>query len=122
MRRLLLATTFLICAAGSALAIDFNQEIKSFDDKTFIDQNGAPAPQILGTIAENTLLNPPNGTGDDEKKKRFWLALKLHEHRKDPDLTIEELALLKKSFAENPSLAIMGQGMRLIDPNFVPKN
>ena len=119
MRRLLLATIFLRDAAGAAMAIDFSAEVKTFDDKSYTDRDGKPAPQILGDIVESMLLNPPTGTSEEDKRKRFWLAHKIHKDRKDPVLTLGELQMIRKATFEYPVLAIAGQATKLVDPDFV---
>jgi hypothetical protein len=122
MRRLLLVTALSIATIGAAKAIDFNQTIKTFDGKDFVDANGHPAPQKLGTIAENSLLQTAQGDTIDEKNKRFWLALKIHNTPKDPNLTTEDIAVIKKAIGTYQPTAIMGQAFRLLDPASEPKN
>jgi hypothetical protein len=122
MRRLFYAIVFAIGITPAAHAIDFNQTIKTFDDKDFIDQDGKPAPQVLGTVAENSLLQTAPGDSIDEKNKRFWLAFKIHQTPKDPNLTAEEVSMIKKAIGTYQPIAIMGQALRLIDPGSVPKN
>jgi hypothetical protein len=122
MRRLLLATIFLAGAISSAMAIDFTQTIKTFDGKEFVDANGAAAPQVLSTITENSLLQTAQTDTVEEKNKRFWLALKIHDTPKEPKLSAEELATIKKAIGTYQPIAIMGQAFRLLDPDSVPKN
>jgi hypothetical protein len=122
MRRLLLAAIFLVGAAGAAMAVDFSQIVKTFDGKDFTNPDGTPAPQVLGTIVENSLAqSTPNDT-IAEKQSRFWLMLKIHEHAKNPDLSSEDLSVIKKAIGTYQPIAIMGQALRLIDPTSVPKN
>ena len=122
MKKTILAAAFSLALIAPAFAIDFSAEIKTFDGKSFTDQSGAPSPVILGNVIESMLLNPPQGTAEDEKKRRFWLSLKLHEHRKDPDLTNDELKMVRKAAFEYPVLSVAGQAARLVDPEFVDPN
>jgi hypothetical protein len=122
MRRSFLATIFLAGIASPALAIDFTQSIKTFDGKDFMNADGSPAPQVLGTIAENSLLQTAQSDTIDEKNKRFWLALKIHQTPKNPTLSAEDLAAIKKAIGTYQPIAIMGQALRLMDPASAPSN
>lgn len=123
MKTLLAAIVVTIALAAPARAIDFTQAIKTFDGKDFIDAStGQPAPQKLGTVAENSLLQTAQGDTIDEKNKRFWLALKIHDTPKDPNLSSEEIAMIKKAIGTYQPTAIMGQAFRLLDPASAPKN
>ena len=122
MRRLLLVTALLVATIGAAQAIDFTQEIHTFDGGSFMGPDGKPAPQKLGTIAENSLLQTAQGDTIEEKNKRFWLALKIHNTPKDPNLTTEDIAVIKKAIGTYQPVAVMGQAFRLLDPASEPKN
>ena len=104
MKKIVLAAAFSLALIAPAFAIDFNTEIKSFDGKSFTDQAGAPSPVVLGNVIEAMLLNPPQGTSEDEKKRRFWLSLK------------------RKAAFEYPVLSVAGQAARLVDPEFIDPN
>ncbi len=116
MHRILFAGLLLI--ASPAMAIDFNQTIKTFDGKEFVDQEGKAAPQRLGTIVENSLL--ASADNEIERAKRFWLAEKIHRAPKDPELSPDEIVLIKKALIVQP-LPVWGQAIRLIDPTFKPQ-
>jgi hypothetical protein len=122
MKYAVIASVILTAVCTNAFAVDFSQEVRTFDDKSFTNQSGTPTPVILGDVVEAMLLNPPNGTADDEKRKRFFLALKIHDHRKDPLLTNDELKLVRKAAFDYPVLSIAGQSARLVDPGFVDPN
>lgn len=122
MKRTLLATALLAGMTTTAMAVDFTKVLKTFDGKDFIDQTGAPAPQVLGTVAENSLMQSTPSDSIEEKNRRFFLALKIHEHPKDPNLSAEELAMIKKAIGTYEPIAIMGQAIILLDPASVPKN
>jgi hypothetical protein len=121
MKKTILAAAFSLALIAPAFAIDFSQELLTFDGKSFVDQSGQPAPQILGTVAENSLLQTAQGDAIDDKNKRFWLALRIHEHPKDANLSAEDIAMLKKAIGTYQPIAIMGQAIRLIDPASAPK-
>ena len=55
------------------------------------------------------------GASADEKFKRHCLAVKVHSND-EPDLTVEELALLKKMVAKRWPSRIMGPAWELLDP------
>jgi hypothetical protein len=120
--RLLLAAILVFGTMGAAHAIDFTQHILTFEGKDFTGPDGKPAPQVLGTIAENSLLQTGQADTIEEKNRRFFLALKIHEHPKDPDLSAEDISVLKKAIGTYQPTAIMGQAFRLIDPASMPKN
>jgi hypothetical protein len=120
-KKTILAATFSLALIAPALAIDFSQELLTFDGKSFVDQSGQPAPQILGTVAENSLLQTAQGDTIDDKNRRFWLAEKIHSHPKDANMSAEEIALVKKAIGTYQPIAIMGQAIRLIDPASAPK-
>ena len=116
--RLFVATIFAVISfTASAFAIDFTQTLKDFDGNEFKDQNGQPAPMVLGTVIENALMSERATIPDDERKQRFLLALRLHEHAKDYAPTPDEVVMMKKALAVQP-IVIMGQATRIIDPTW----
>lgn len=113
---------FTTCAfllfTAPAYAVDFNQTIKTFAGKEFTDEKGKPSPQVLGDIVEGSLLSVT--ANDPESSKRYWLAVKIAGQRNNPELTPEDIVLIKKALSVQP-LAIWGQATRMIDPTFKPQ-
>ena len=118
--------TVLVAAAiafsAPAVAADFAATINNLDgtpmrkdDKTVL---------TLGEVATTALLSAyqdePNVDGI-EKNKRFWLAKKIHDQRKDPVLTVDEIAMIKKLIAKAYNPLVVGQSWTLLDPASAPK-
>lgn len=119
MKRAVLALLASVILAGPALALDFNQKIKSFDNQDLLDANGKPVVITLGVVVENSLLSAP-AANEDEKKENFWLAVDLHNHMKDFTPTPKQVTRIDKALAATQGTAIYGLAMRLIDPTFMP--
>lgn len=94
-----------------ALAVDFAKPITQIDGKTAL-RDEEKNIVTLGSVAENALLakyqDEPNLAGE-EQMKRFSLARKIHDQRKDPSLTPEELALIKKLVAKVYGPLVVGE-------------
>lgn len=56
------------------------------------------------------------GVTGDEKFKRFCLATKIHTND-EPELTVEEVALLKKMVAKRWPPKVMGPTWTILDPS-----
>lgn len=122
-------TTILIAALAAVLccspagAVDVTQQITQLDGKPLLDQAGKPTEVTLGNVVKNSLLYTDQSTKPDDKKKRFWLALKVgdaEEKKKDLVLAPWEITEIEKCLGENQSTLIAGQASKMIDPTFQP--
>lgn len=120
MKRLLLAASILVLASP-AIAVDFKAHIKNLDGSTVPMSTTDPSPLTLGKICEDALIAtlPNDAPVDAEKKKRFWLAMKIHEG-KSP-LTAEETTLVLKVIGLAYGPLVVGRATELLDPVDVPK-
>jgi hypothetical protein len=121
-----LLRTFLVAAAIAvatpALAVDFAAPINNLDgtpmqkdDKTVLTLDDVASIALLSSYQDE-----PNLEGV-EKNKRFWLAKKIHDQRKDPVLTADEIALIKRLIAKAYNPLVVGQAWTILDPASVPK-
>ena len=95
MKKMILAAAILAASVGSALAVDFASPMNMIDGKTPM-RNEDKSIVTLGDVSENALLASfpdEQSLAGEEKMKRFALARKIHEQRKDPVLTAEEVAV-----------------------------
>ena len=111
MKRLAL-TAAIVLAANQAFAVDFTQQITQFDGSDLMGTDGKPTRLTLESVAENALLakyqDEPNLSGE-EQMRRFSLARKIHDQTKDPALTPEDLALIKKLVAKVYGPLVVGE-------------
>jgi len=70
---------------------------------------------LLSDVCMNALLSPDDEKEADEKVKRYRLAVKC-SNGADPDLSVEEVALLKKLIGRVYPPLIVGKAYDLIDP------
>ena len=123
MKKIILAALVLVASGGSALAVDFASPMNMIDGKTPM-RNEDKSIVTLGEVSENALLATfpdEQSLAGEEKMKRFALARKIHEQRKDPVLTAEDIALLKKLIGKAYNALVVGQAYGLLDPASVAK-
>ena len=116
MRRTILTAAILLAGITAAAAVDFKAQIKGLDGKPLSVSDTDKTPVTLGSIAEVALIQP-GGTETltpEEKSRRFFLALKIHEGKGDR-LTVEELALVKKVIGAVYGPLVYGRAVELID-------
>lgn len=101
---------------SAASAVDFKAEIRGLDGKPIPASETDKTPVTLGSIAEVALISPGGleTLTPDEKSRRFFLALKIHEGKGDR-LTVEELALVKKAIGAVYGPLVYGRAVELID-------
>ena len=111
-----------IAVATPALAVDFAAPINNFDgtpmrkdDKTILTLEETVTTALLSSYPDEQSLDGV------EKNKRFWLAKKIHDQRKDPVLTADEIALIKRLIAKAYNPLVVGQAWTILDPASVPK-
>ena len=119
MKRILLASALFILSTP-AFALDLTQQITLIDGKPILGQDGKPQPMTVGDIIKNTLLVTPGDLKEDEKKRRFWLALKIGD-KKEITFTPQELTEIEDVLWKYQSILVAGQVVRMIDPTSVPK-
>ena len=114
MKKILLAALMLgAMTATPALAVDFATSIKAIDgtdmrkeDKNILTLNDVTQNALLASYQDEQNLS------GEEKVKRWVLATKIDRQRKDPVLTVDDIAY-------NP--LIVGQSWELLDPASIPK-
>jgi hypothetical protein len=123
MKRLLIVATVLAMSTP-ALALDFTTKLTTLDGADLQDQQGKPDPTSLAKVAENALLTVYPDEATDPKREmesahRYGVAKTIHDNPKDPKLSIEDLALVKKLILKAYAPLIGGQAAQLIDPSLV---
>ena len=97
------------------MIIDVTREFKMLDGTVI--KNAQGNVYLLRMACADSLLNPATkdeNLGAEDKVKYFTLAMKIYKNNK-PDLTIEELALLKKRIGVYSSVLIVGQAFEMLD-------
>ena len=122
MNKLLLSASVVLALCAPALATDFKTKILQIDGKEIPISAEDKTPLTLGVACEQALI-ATNLVGDnptpDEKTKRFWLAMKIHDAKQE--LTAEDVSLAKKVVGLAYGPLIVGRVTQLLDPASVPK-
>jgi hypothetical protein len=122
--KIALVAIALASISSTAYAIDFATPITQIDGTTPLRSEGDKGKIItLGDVAENALLgsfpDEQNLKGED-KIKRYAIARKIEDQRKDPVLTADEIALIKTLIAKAYNPLVTGHAWKLLDPASVP--
>lgn len=115
MRRFFFTILSTAVLAAPASAIDFSQPLKQVDGKEFSDH------ATLGLVCETALTAdyPDEGSQSErskEKFRRYLLAVRIHGTPVNPDLSVEDLALIKALVGKAYPANIMGPAWTLLDP------
>jgi hypothetical protein len=93
------------------MKIDFSAAITDLD--------GNPIPELtLGLMATNALMgnfDDERSLSGDDKVRRFKLAQRVH-HASEVDLTVEDVALIKKLIAKAYATLPCARAWELLDP------
>jgi hypothetical protein len=96
------------------MKVNFDKQLVDLDGTIIPDAKGNPA--ILRGISVDALLaafNDEQNIAGEEKLKRYILAEKIY--KKEDDLSVEELALLKKLIGKAYTPLIVGQSWKIIE-------
>ena len=120
MRRIILATAIIAASISAASAVDFNSPIRALDGTPIPISETDKTPVTLGNILETALIATVAGESptSEEKAKRFFLAVKIHDRK--GDLTSDEIALVKKLVGQIYGPIFVGRVTELLDPAAVP--
>ncbi len=113
------AVAALACLAMSpAKALDFNVTIKTIEGKDFTDAEGKAVPMMLKTLVVNSLLanDQQASLSGEEKVKRYILAQRIYASPKDPDLTVDDLKLIKDMIGKYQPTALAAPAILMLDP------
>lgn len=121
-----LATTIaFVLFATAAHAVDFAAPIMQLDGVTPLREQGDKGKILtLGDVAETALLSTfpdEQNLKADDKIKRFTIAKKIEDQRKDPTLTADDIALIKSLIAKAYNPLVTGNSWKLLDPASVPE-
>jgi hypothetical protein len=98
------------------MKVNFNQEIKKINGESIA--NGASTQTLLKDVAVEAILavyqDEHNLPGAD-KAKRFVLATRIYANPADIDLTVEEVADVKKLIGKAYGPLIVGQAFAMLD-------
>ena len=104
---------------AAALAVDFSATITRLDGTVMTTSDTDKTPFTIAAAVENALLidyrDEQNLSGED-KIKRWRLANKIAAHPVDPDLTPEEIVLIKKLVAKAYNPLVCGEVWKAVDP------
>lgn len=96
------------------MKVNFDKQLVDLDGTIIPDAKGNSA--ILRGISVDALLaafNDEQNIAGEEKLKRYILAEKIY--KKEDDLSVEELALLKKLIGKAYTPLIVGQSWKIIE-------
>ena len=100
--------------------IDFSQNICNINGEVMkSDDEGTPV--TLGIVAVNALLTnsekeeKEKSISADEKVKRFLLASKIQSAKEEVSLTVEEVAIIKKTIAYIYTTLVVGRAFELLE-------
>ncbi len=96
------------------MKVNFDKQLVSLDGEVILDTKGNPA--VLRGVAIDALLavfGDEQNLAGEEKLKRYIVAEKVYKH--EDDLTVEELALLKKLIGKAYNPLIVGQAWKIIE-------
>ena len=99
------------------MQIDVTQELKTLSGAP-IPVDETREPFTLRAVCVNVLLGQAadeRGITGEEKFKRYELARKIYNEDK-PELSVEDLALLKKLIGAGYAPLVVGQAWQMIDP------
>lgn len=116
MKRTILTAAIMLAGITAAAAADFKAQIKGLDGKPVSVSETDKTPVTLGSVATTALLAPggPESPTPEEKGRRFFIALKIHDGKGDR-LTVEELALVKRVIGQIYGPLVYGRAVELID-------
>ena len=105
------------------MKIDFNQELKTIEgdtlkrNKMLDGGTSVHVPATLKWAAIEALLSslPEEKTSGEEKGRRYELALRIQEAAEPLDLSIEDIACVKKLCDANFAPLIVGQTRRMLE-------
>jgi hypothetical protein len=128
---LALALGCAIASSARATEIDFTKPITQLDGKPLLDAAGKPVDTTLAMVAETALLasyQDEQNLSADDKIKRFGIAKKISDAAANQlqahgkvELSVEELAMLKKLIAKAYNPLITGRAFEILDPASMPK-
>lgn len=119
-----IAVVAVLLITSPAYAVDFSTPITQIDGTTPMRDQGDKGKIVtLGDVAQNALLgsfpDEQNLKGED-KIKRYTIARKIEDQRKDPPLTADEITLIKTLIAKAYNPLVTGHAWKLLDPASVP--
>ena len=117
--------TVLVLFATAAYAVDFAAPIMALDGMTPLREQGDKGKILtLGDVAETALLSTfpdEQSLKGEDKIKRYSIARKIEDQRKDPTLTADDIALIKSLIAKAYNPLVTGNSWKLLDPASVPE-
>ena len=96
------------------MKVNFDKQLVDLDGTIIPDAKGNPAiPRGISVDALLAAFNDEQNIAGEEKLKRYILAEKIY--KKEDDLSVEELALLKKLIGKAYTPLIVGQSWKIIE-------
>lgn len=97
------------------MKINTEKILKTIDGRNLKKEDDQDV-SIKDVILNSLLANFPDeqGLAGEEKVKRYSLALKVHQNT-DPDLSIDDLSLIKKLVGKMYSALVVGQMWEILE-------
>jgi len=98
------------------MKVDFSQKFKDFDGKAIKALNGKDA-DLRGAAVDalNALFMDEQGLSGEDKVKRYTLAKKVCANDDPVDVTVEEVALIKKLVGKAFAPLIVAQAWNMLE-------
>lgn len=95
------------------MKLKINQELVGLDGKAIAPTVGTKL--TLKEVCVNSLLSPMEGDGEKEKFEKWEIYKKLRDAKTEADLTINDLATIKKCVGKFQPPLILGQVFEMIE-------
>jgi len=95
------------------MKIKVNEQLKGIDGKPIV--NGSNPPMTLKEICITSILTPMEGDNEQGKYKKYEIYIKLRDAKVEADLSIEDLAIIKKGIGKFQPPLILGQCFDLLE-------
>jgi hypothetical protein len=97
------------------MKIKTDQSLKTLEGKEIKDGKNAITLKNIMVEACLTNLKGDDGQSGEEKLKLYQLATKVQEAKKEIDLTIEEIALIKERIGRGYNILTVGQAWQMLE-------
>lgn len=97
------------------MKIKIDQSLKSLEGKEIKDGKNAITLKNIMVEACVTAIKGDEAQSGEEKLKLYQLATKIQEAKKEIDLTIEEIALIKDRIGKGYNVLTVGQAWQMLE-------
>ena len=100
------------------MKINFDQELKTLDDQPIISESKGVTLKSAAVNALLAIYPDEQNLSGEEKAKRYVLATRIYANSGDkPDLSLEDIVLIKKLIGKAYGPLIVGQSFQILEGN-----